>query len=162
MIDCPHVQACLAEEGVAAATREEIKRHIEGCAACSQVLDDLRRLEAALDELPTEDASDALVAKTLAAVRQDQAKPKAWPWQRSLATGLAASVVIAAAVGLTMRVYQPNQQLAMVAKDEVSRAENSESVMEQVAVIPESEEEPSLQLQSQRNEPLPAPAEERA
>ncbi len=106
MSKCDAIRGRLAEDGVKAALSViEIKRHVEGCADCARFLDELGRVEAALAELPEHDAPDALVAETLRAVRKaaeaETATPPSGP-QRYVAVGLAASVVIAAGLGLTL------------------------------------------------------------
>jgi hypothetical protein len=103
---CDAIQRRLAEDGVAAALSDaELQRHVEDCADCKAVLEDLRRLETALDQLPAHDATDALVASTLEAVRgaSSEARPSrmAGFQRRHLAAVLAATVVIAATIGLS-------------------------------------------------------------
>ena len=74
MITCDAIQDHLAEIGAEALKGDEaLANHVAGCDACTAFLDDLRRLDAALDDLPEGDASDALVAATLAKVRQADA-----------------------------------------------------------------------------------------
>ena len=106
MSKCDAIRGRLAEHGVEAALSViEIKRHVEGCADCARFLDELGRVEAALAALPEHDAPDALVAETLRAVRKaaeaETATSPGGP-QRYVAVGLAASVVIAAGLGLTL------------------------------------------------------------
>ena len=160
MTDCTDIQARLAEEGVEAATRDEIKRHLTDCVDCTEVLDDLRRLEAAFDELPAHDASDALVAKTLAAVRRDGAAPKAWPWQRGLAASLAASVVIAAAVGITLRFDHPQDQYAMSDLRQNKYGYAAPSTNRKLSLQTVAEQEPSSSLSKSESQAQPAPQAE--
>ena len=111
MITCETVQERLAEIG-AEALREDVElaRHTAGCAACSAFLEDIRQLDAALAALPEADAPDELVAATLEKVRQAEVphgKPQGFSVRRpQIAAALAACVVLAASVGLTMTYLQ--------------------------------------------------------
>jgi Ca-activated chloride channel family protein len=111
MTKCNDIQDRLAEEGAALAQRDDtVRGHIEGCADCSAFLENLTRVESALRDLPDHDAPDALVAKTLGAVRQAQGEDAARPGlpfpRRGLAAALAASVVIVASLGI-LQTLQP-------------------------------------------------------
>ena len=108
---CDATQQRLAEEGAEILDHDaEAARHVEGCADCTRFLADLARVETALGELPAYDASDALVADTLRAVRAAgpvetrPARPS--PRRLRLAGALAASVVIVATIGLTHNLIQ--------------------------------------------------------
>jgi len=107
MSKCDDIRERLAEDGAeTAGTVIEIRRHLEGCADCTRFLDELNQVEAGLADLPAQDAPDALVADTLRAVRAaaeaDGAATRPFSVQRYVGLGLAASVVIAAALGLTL------------------------------------------------------------
>ncbi len=109
MTDCSDIQERLAEEGAAALQRDaDIRRHVEGCADCTAVLEALTRVDADLRRLPPHDAPDSLVADTLHAVRRaprgvdGPVRPGAK--RRRLARALAASVVVAAFAGLMYEV----------------------------------------------------------
>ena len=153
MTDCSRIQARLAEEGVEAAAQAEIEQHLESCADCAAVLESLRRLDDALDGLPAADAPDALVDGTLRAVRQAAAKDgagaKPRPWQRGLAAGLAASVVIAAGVGITMSLHEPAYKLVAVDRDDLALGPETEA-----------EELPSSSLRKSEVQAQPAPAQD--
>ena len=126
MISCDAVRERLAAEGVEAAELvAEIKHHLDGCADCTKFLGEQRSLESALRDLPHHDAPDAVVAETLRAVRQ-AAEAESRPArpggaQRTIAAALAASVVIAAGLGLTYSLLEPAYQ--MVAANRVQSAQ---------------------------------------
>ena len=111
MNSCDATQRRLAEEGAEFLQQDaEAARHVEGCADCTRFLADLERVETALGAMPDVDAPDSLVADTLSAVRaagpavQTPARPS--PRRLRLAGALAASVVIAATIGLTHNLIQ--------------------------------------------------------
>lgn len=115
MMSCEAVRQRLAEDGIEAAERQaEVRRHLEGCADCRRVRDALARVDGALAELPGQDAPDPLVAGTLEAVRRaaKEGTPshRPGPGMRYLAGGLAASVVIAAGLGLSLGLLDPLYQ----------------------------------------------------
>ena len=107
--NCETIREWLAEDGLEAAGLPEVASHLEGCADCTSFLAALRRVEAGLRDVAMPDATDALAADTLRAVRRvardggvgDGGAP-ARPGDRDrwLAAGLAASVLIATGVGL--------------------------------------------------------------
>jgi len=120
MSKCDAIRERLAEEGVeAAGTVIEIKHHLDGCADCTRFLGELSQVEAGLADLPPHDAPDALVAETLRAVRAaaetDQTPARPFTVQRYVGVGLAASVVIAAGLGLTFSREWLDSQQVMVA-----------------------------------------------
>ncbi|MBE9556701.1 MAG: hypothetical protein IMF08_07585 [Proteobacteria bacterium] len=113
MSNCDKIRKRLAEDGVEAAELPEVASHLEGCAGCAAFLETLGGVEAALHELPMTDATDALVAKTLRAVRRAArddgagsggggASARPAVRDRWFAAGLAASVLIATGIGLNM------------------------------------------------------------
>ena len=111
MNSCDATQRRLAEEGAEFLQHDaEAARHVGGCADCTRFLVDLERLEATLGAMPAHDAPDALVADTLSAVRAagpiDQRPARPSPRRLRLAGALAASVVIAATIGLTHNLVQ--------------------------------------------------------
>jgi hypothetical protein len=121
MSTCDDIRERLAESGAEAAENVvEIKRHLEGCADCTGFLDELSQVEAALADLPAHDAPDALVAETLHAVRAaaeaENTPPRPFTVQRYVGLGLAASVVIAAGLGLTLSREWLDSQRAVVAE----------------------------------------------
>jgi Ca-activated chloride channel family protein len=124
MSKCDAIRKRLADEGVLAADVAEIKRHLDDCADCTRFLEELRRLEAALDELPAEDAPDALVAETLAAVRQAASAPatpsRPGRTQRYAAMGLAASLLIATAVGLSLNLFDSREPLLVASREQAA------------------------------------------
>ncbi len=112
MTSCEAVQDRLAELGAAAAQEDEALRgHLEGCADCQAVQAALEELDAGLAGLADQDAPDALVDKTLAAVRTaSQAGPLAKstrsinrPW---LAGAMAASLVVLASAALVGELWE--------------------------------------------------------
>ncbi|NKB49999.1 MAG: hypothetical protein GKS02_11645 [Alphaproteobacteria bacterium] len=125
MTICDTVQRQLAEAGIEAAEAEDIARHLEGCDDCSKFLADLRTIDAGLIELTSQDAPDALVADTLAAVRAagQPVAARARPSQRQrwLAGGLASGAVIAASVILILNLFDPSQYSAVVAQKITTR-----------------------------------------
>jgi len=156
MSKCDEIRERLAEEGVEAAeSLTEIKRHLEACPDCTRFFDELVRVDAALADLPPQDAPDELVADTLRAVRAaaaDQAPPRPFTVQRYVGLGLAASVVIAAGLGLTLsREWLDSQQLAMVAEEpadpnvglssvDVSDRDEAKDRLARVAQVPKPSE----------------------
>jgi hypothetical protein len=108
MISCDAIRQRLAGDGIEAAeTDEDIRRHLETCEPCTRFLDSLRKVETALADLPVHDAPDGLVADTLSAVRraagEDRARESHGIGRRYFAPALAASVVIAASLVLTVQ-----------------------------------------------------------
>ncbi len=78
MTSCDAIRQRLAEDGVEAAElHAEIRHHLEACAPCTNFLAQLQAVDSALEELPSHDASDELVADTLRAVRQAAGKDPA-------------------------------------------------------------------------------------
>ena len=78
MSKCDEIRERLAQDGIEAAESVVgIKRHLDGCADCTRFRDELERVDAALADLPPEDAPDQLVAETLRAVRAAAAAEKA-------------------------------------------------------------------------------------
>ena len=127
MSKCDAIREKLAAEGVEAAGLAEIASHLEGCADCASFLDGLRRIEAAMGDVPMPDASDALVAKTLSAVRRaargdgDGGAPaRPGSQDRWLAAGLAASVLVAAGIGLNPAFDQLSRQWTEVMGTEMN------------------------------------------
>jgi len=127
MSTCDAIRERLAEDGaVAADSAGEIQRHLAGCADCARFLDELRRLETALGDLPTHDAPDALVADTLRAVRRaaqdtpaegaETAPARQFSARRFAGVGLAASAVIAAVLGLALSREWLDSQRQVVAE----------------------------------------------
>jgi Ca-activated chloride channel family protein len=121
MSTCDAIRERLAESGAEAAENAvEIRHHLEGCADCTRFLDELSQVEAGIANLPTHDAPDALVAETLSAVRAaagaEKTPPRPFTVQRYVGLGLAASVVIAAGLGLTLSREWLNSQRQMVAE----------------------------------------------
>jgi len=108
---CNTIQDRLAGEGLALADSDaNVRKHLQTCAHCMQVLHELRHLDAALPELTTHDATDELVARSLQAVRRAASPPKAPARSRytrdHLAAGLAASVVLIASFSLTFDMLE--------------------------------------------------------
>ena len=124
MTSCDAIRQRLSEDGVeAAALQADIRHHLEGCAACTNFLAQLRALDSALEELPAHDASDRLVADTLRAVRQAAGAAPARPISARymIAGALAAAVVLAASLGLMMNTLDlsaPHLQAADAALQE--------------------------------------------
>jgi len=148
MSNCDAIRERLAEEGVDAAENVvEIKRHLEGCDACTDFLNDLHRIESGLQDLPSYDASDAVVADTLRAVRQaameQDAPGNPGTTQRYVAAGLAASVVIAAGLGLTLSFREPSYETAVANLEVVDRSSDLDGAGDQLARGPVSNELPS-------------------
>lgn len=171
MISCNAVQKRLADEGVEAADEVlEIKHHLASCAACSEFLNELRRVESALRDLPQYDAPDAVVADTLRAVRQaaneHDAPARPGATQRSVAAGLAASVVIAAGLGLTFSFLEPSYELGrsyeVVAANRllVELSGDLDGAKDQLARGPVAKEAPSPILR--QSKPVDAEGEARS
>ena len=152
MSHCDAIRERLADEGVEAADEVvEIKRHLESCAPCSRFLDELRRVGSALRDLPPVDAPDAVVADTLRAVREAADKPDAPArpsfTQRYVAAGLAASVVIAAGLGLTFSFLEPSSQIVVANRNLEEEARGDlDGAKDQLAMGPVAEEVPASTL----------------
>jgi hypothetical protein len=158
MTSCDAIRQRLAEDGAEAAElHADIRQHLAACATCTNFLAQLRAVDSGLEALPSHDASDALVADTLRAVRQaagkDPAPPRPSNTRRYLAGGLAASVVIVASLGLMMNYLDISSQRMQLAdaeleepRDGLGRAEN------QIALGPVAEKAPAP---SQRGSDLP-------
>jgi anti-sigma factor RsiW len=117
MKPCKDIQARLADFTVGAlseAERAEIEPHLRECAACQRELRALKRVGAALDALPPEEAAAGLWS----AIRREIEPPKPAPagapwwemlfpsrWPRLAYAGLAATAV--AMVALLMTVSPP-------------------------------------------------------
>ena len=113
MSPCDSIQERLAEEGAALLQQDaDLRRHEEGCAECKAFLEALTQIKSDLQRVPVHDAPGALVANTLHAVRRaaDKQRGSEWdgPQRRRLAGALAASVVIAAVLGLTHDLRLPS------------------------------------------------------
>jgi hypothetical protein len=110
---CDSVQERLAELGAAALDDAETRRHVSGCPDCTRVLEDLRRVDAALEDLPSPDAPDVLVEATLRAVRRADGKEGQSGWSRGkrrfVASALAASLVVVASLGV-LRSYMTSER----------------------------------------------------
>ncbi len=158
MTSCDTIRQRLAEDDVEAAElHAEIRHHLETCAPCTNFLAQLQALDSALEELPSHDASDELVADTLRAVRQaagkDPAPVRPSNTRRYVAGGLAASVVIVASLGLMMNYLDIASQRAQVADAEPEGARDGLGrAKDQVAMGPVVEKAPAL---SQRGSELP-------
>lgn len=71
--DCEKLQNRLAEEGIEAIKADkQAQGHLSACNDCFGFLEALTRTEKDLDSLPLYDATDALVDRTIEAVRADQ------------------------------------------------------------------------------------------
>ncbi|MCP4328997.1 MAG: hypothetical protein GY791_11235 [Alphaproteobacteria bacterium] len=108
---CDLVRQRLAEDGAAIAEMDiEIRHHLETCHDCTRFAAELKRLEAELNDLSCPDAPDELVAATLEAVRRTAGAESDTTWSggrgRYVAGGLAAAVVIAASVALTLNIME--------------------------------------------------------
>jgi len=170
MSTCDAIRERLAEDGTAAAeTASETRRHLAGCADCARFLDELRRVETALGELPEHDAPDALVADTLSAVRRaardtrtkeaETATARHFSARKFAGVGLAASAVIAAVLGLTLsrewlqsqrqvvaEAPAPTGQFADVRTGGTAGIGDRDANLEQFAGVPRAEEAPSSAL----------------
>ena len=66
MMTCDAIQRRLAEDvAEAAEAQADVRRHLAGCPDCTRVLDDLKRVDAALHDLPEHDAPDVLAPSRL-------------------------------------------------------------------------------------------------
>ena len=170
MSTCDAIRERLAEDSAAVAeTAGEIQRHLAGCADCARFLDQLRRVETALGDLPDHDASDALVADTLSAVRRaaqvtrangaETAPARGFSARKFAGVGLAASAVIAAVLGLTLsrewlqsqrqvvaEAPAPTGQFADVRTGGTGGTGDRDANVEQFAGVPRVEEAPSYAL----------------
>jgi Ca-activated chloride channel family protein len=147
MLTCSHVQERLADDGRDALRSDpELRRHLEGCVDCTAVLAGLDEVDAALGGLPLDDAPDALVETTLAAVRRAaerepvRAPRMAFGPRELIAGALAASVVVVASLGV-MRTLEPFRSYMIADRDRSSVAENKEisEVFRQIAPAPSSD-----------------------
>jgi hypothetical protein len=127
MNTCDAIQERLAEEGAHWVQDDaDARRHLEGCADCTEILASLSELDQALDQLPQLDAPDALVDATLAAVRRAPRGSQMSNWatghRRVISGALAASVIFAAGLGVmqTSGVLGP-AQIASDAQPKYSR-----------------------------------------
>ena len=121
MNTCDAIQQRLAEAGAEAIQGDaDARRHLEGCADCTQVLARLSELDLALAQLPQHDAPDALVDATLAAVRRAPRGSTVSNWatghRRIISGALAASVIFAAGLGVmqTMAPFRSTTESANV------------------------------------------------
>jgi len=150
MTSCDAIRQRLSEDRVAAAElHAEIRHHLETCAPCTSFLAQLQAVDSALEELPSHDASDALVADTLRAVRQavgkDPAPARPSTTRHYLAGGLAAAVVIAASLGLMMNYLGVSSDRMQVADAELEEARDGlDRAKDQVATGPAAEKAPAL------------------
>jgi hypothetical protein len=124
MNTCDALQQRLAEAGAEAIQDDaDALLHLAGCADCTLVLAKLNELDLALGQLPQHDAPDALVERTLAAVRRAPRGSHRSNWatgnRRIISGALAASVVLVAGLGVmqSIGVFGP----AQVASDEKRR-----------------------------------------
>lgn len=111
MSNCEILQDRVLEDGAqAAADTPVLREHLAQCAECQAFLNDLQKLAGALESMPTVDAPDDLIDKTLQRVHATPTpKPsshKGW-WRRRYWLSAAASfVVIGFALLLTMPAYK--------------------------------------------------------
>ena len=108
MMTCDAVQERLAELGRAAAMENPaLSDHLANCADCQALLAALEMVDAGLAELDSFDAPDALVAKTLEAVKRADRPARGWslnrPW---IAGAMAASLVVLASAGLVGELWR--------------------------------------------------------
>jgi Ca-activated chloride channel family protein len=158
MTSCDAIRQRLAEDGAEAAElHADIRHHLEACASCTNFLAQLQTVDSALEALPCHDASDALVADTLRAVRQaadkDPAPARPSTTRRYLAGGLAASVVVVASLGLMMNYLDLSSQRMQIADAELDEPRDGLGrVKDQIALGPVAEKAPAP---SQRGSELP-------
>ncbi len=157
MTSCDAIRQRLAGDGIEAAELcAEIRQHLATCTPCTEFLERLRAVDSALEKLPSHDASDAVVADTLRAVRQAADKdpapalPPALAPARTtiarhyLAGGLAASVVIIASLGLMMNYLDTSSQRIQVADAEIEPAgDGLDRAKDQLAFGPVAEKTPA-------------------
>lgn len=160
---CKTVRERLAGDGIEAAGLPEIASHLEGCADCTSFLEALRRAEGALGDLSMPDAPDALVARTLHAVR-DAARDKGGaagaggaptrPGARDrwYAAGLAASVLVATIVGLNTGIDWLSYKSAQYSGGETfelfDSISNYSGPQELGLDLPSAESEPSSSMRA--------------
>lgn len=154
MTNCDAIRQRLAEDGSEAAElHAEIRRHIAACTPCTEFLARQQAVDSALEKLPPHDASDALVADTLQAVRQAAEKTPA-PARPSiarhyLAGGLAASVVVIASLGLMMNYLDiPSQRIQMADAEIEAAGDGLDRAKDQLAVGPVAENAPAPSLRA--------------
>ena len=153
MTSCDAIRQRLAEDGIEAAeARPEIRHHLAACTPCTEFLERLRAVDSVLEKLPSHDASDALVADTLRAVRLAAGKAPALApalartsiARHYLAGGLAASVVIIASLGLMMNYLDTSSQRIQVADAEIEAADDGlDRAKDQLALGPVAEKAPA-------------------
>jgi hypothetical protein len=155
MTSCDAIRQRLAEDGIEAAeARPEIRHHLAACTPCTEFLERLRAVDSVLEKLPSHDASDALVADTLRAVRLAAGKAPAPALAPALARtsiarhylagGLAASVVIIASLGLMMNYLDTSSQRIQVADAEIEAADDGlDRAKDQLALGPVAEKAPA-------------------
>jgi len=155
MTSCDAIRQRLAEDGAEAAElNADIRHHLEACVPCKNFLAQLQAVDTALEELPSHDASDELVADTLRAVRhaavrrdagKDPAPARPSHARRYLAGGLAASVVIVASLGLMTNYLDISSQRVQVADAEPEGARDGLGrAKDRVAMGPGAEKAPAL------------------
>lgn len=122
--------------------RAETAAHVEGCAACQKLLDELLEVHAAFDAFEEEDVPDGFTADVMAAVRAEKAavKPpvkRRSAWKRYLPMAACAALVLFAAA-ITVPRFDTKQAANDTAASPAPESQMLVSTADAPAVEPDS------------------------
>lgn len=140
-VEAEELQAYLDGE-LTPARQGEIEQHLRGCADCAAVLEDLKRVSAALQQWQVEPAPASLRPPP---VESEKAKHLRW-WRWQTAAGLAAA---AAVVLVVVSISVPNLLRSRVSVDEARRAQQTATATREAQpVAPPPPESPRAEIQN--------------
>ena len=101
-MSCNELRDQLVDVACGTEASADVSKHVESCAACATTLNELRQTMALLDEWQVPEPSPYFDVRLQARLREEQQKAHAswFDWFRKPALGMAAALLIAAAVGL--------------------------------------------------------------
>jgi anti-sigma factor RsiW len=101
-MSCNELRDQLVDVACGTEASADVSKHVESCAACATTLNELRNTMALLDEWQAPEPSPYFDVRLQARLREEQQKAHAswFDWFRKPALGVAAALLIAAAVGL--------------------------------------------------------------
>lgn len=101
-MSCNELRDQLVDVACGAEISAEVSKHVESCPACAITLNELRKTMALMDEWQAPEPSPYFDIRLQARLREEKHKAQAsWlDWFRKPALGVAAALLLAAAVGL--------------------------------------------------------------